>query len=178
MTNTAAAASAATLRAPARRPLAAATGLTAIGLAVYHLVTPGSPQATFGSFSDWLRDLLFLGYLVLSVAAISAAHRTRVAPRAAFLLVTAGYGLIALGVAAGLVLQEDPSWFFVLGGPGILLSVAGFLTWAVLGARRRMLPVWGAVWCAVGGMFAILGAEAGLSAVVGSFWLWLSVRRS
>ncbi|HYG94447.1 MAG TPA: hypothetical protein VD859_12760, partial [Nocardioides sp.] len=150
-----------------------ATGLAAVGMAAYHLLTPGSPAATFGSPEDWLRDLLFLGYLVASVAAVAAARRSSLASRAAALLVGAGYGLIAVGVVAGLVLQEDPDWFFVLGGPGLLLSAAGFVTWAVAAGRGRRLPWWAALWCGVGGLVAVFGAELGTSLLIGLFWLWL-----
>lgn len=156
--------------------LAAAAGLAALGMTAQQLLTPGPPQATFGSLSDWLRDLAFLAYLGLSVAAMASARQRGLAPRAAVALVATGYGLIFIGVIAGLILQEDPSWFFVLGGPGILLSLAGFITWAVVSGRSRTLPPWAAVWCGLGGLLAILGAEVGLSAVIGLFWLWLALR--
>lgn len=164
-------------RTPAVAGLAAATGLSALGMAAYQLATPGAPQAAFGSLSDWIRDLLFLAYLMLTVAALVVARARGIAPGPVLGLVGAGHCLIAVGVTVGLVLQEDPSWFVVLGGPGVLLSVVGFVTWAVVGARRGTLPTWAAVWCALGGLVAILGSETGLSAIVGTFWLWLSLRR-
>lgn len=151
---------------------AVVAGLAALGMAAYQLLTPGRPQATFGSVSDWLRDLLFLGYLIATVAAVVVGRSRAHVPTAAAGLVSVGYGLLVVGVLAGLVLQEDPSWFFVLGGPGLLLGAAGFVTWGVVGGRRRLLPVWAAAWCAVGGLFAIVGSEAGLSAIIGTFWLW------
>jgi hypothetical protein len=151
-------------------------GLAAIGLATFHLVTPGGPQATFGSLADWLRDLGFLAYLLGSVVAVVSAGSEQLAPTATVRLVGAGYGLIGLGVIAGLLLQDDPDWFFLLGGPGLLLSAAGFITWAIVSGRRGTLPAWAAVWVGIGGLVAIIGAEAGTSLVIGLFWLWYVAR--
>lgn len=152
--------------------LAATAGLAALATAAYHLLTPGSPQATFGSVSDWTRDLLFLTYLLAAVGTALVGRARSLVPTAAAALVGAGYGLVAAGVAAGLVLQDDPDWFFLLAGPGLVASFAGFVVWAVVGVRRRVLPVWAAVWLVVGGLFAVVGGEAGLSAIIGSFWIW------
>jgi hypothetical protein len=155
---------------------ASVAALTAAGIAAYQALTPGSPGATFGSLNDWARDLLFLGYLVASVLAVRASRRAGLAPRAASLLITFGYGAIAVGVSAGLVLQEDPDWFMVLGGPGNLAALAGFVTWAIWGVRTRTLPAWAALLCGVGGLVAVLFAEFGTSILIASFWCYVVAR--
>lgn len=152
-------------------------GLTAIGLAAYQVLTPGAPGATFGSLEDWLRDLGFLAYLLASIAAIHLARAAGRAQAATAWLVGVGYGLVAIGAAAGLALQDDPDWFFLLAGPGLLLSTAGFVVWTVVAIRRRLLPVWAALWCCLGGLVAIVGSEAGTSVLIGTFWLWYAATR-
>lgn len=91
-------------------------------------------------------------------------------------LIGTGYGAIIVGVAAGMALREDPDWFFVLGGPGNLLAIGGFLTWAVWGRRRRVLPLFAALLCGVGGTVAVLFSEFGTSVLIGAFFLWLAFR--
>jgi hypothetical protein len=158
---------------PGWLPVAAGiAGVAGIGLGIYHVATPGPPGADFDSWDDFvLRDGLFLVYLLGSIAAVTGLWRARTAPRASARLVGIGYSLIAIGVAVSLVLREDPDWFFVLGGPGILLSIAGFVVLAVAGWRRRTLPGWAAALAGVGGVLAILMAELGTTVLIGSFWL-------
>ena len=158
------------------RAVPVGAGLTAIALAVYQVATPGSPEASFDSAGDWLREGLFAAYLVLATATTLLAHRQGLAPRAAAVLVGLGYGAIAVGVAAGMALRDDPDWFMVLGGPGNLLAAAGFVTWAVWGRRHRVLPVFAVALCGVGGVVAVLFAELGTSVLVGAFFLWLAFR--
>jgi hypothetical protein len=158
------------------RPVPVAAGVTAIGLAIYQVATPGSPAAEYGSVLDWVRELLFLGYLVGAVATVLASRRAGLCSRAASRLIGVGYGAIAAGVAAGMALREDPDWFFVLGGPGNLLAIGGFVTWAVWGQRRRVLPLFAALLCGVGGTVAVLFAEFGTSVLIGAFFLWLAFR--
>lgn len=158
------------------RAVPTGAGLTAIAVAIYQVATPGTPQASYDCAADWLREALFAGYLLLAVATVLLAHRAGLAPRAAALLVSLGYGAIAVGVAVGMALQDDPDWFMVLGGPGNLLAIAGFVTWAVWGRRRKVLPWSAALLCGVGGSVAILFSELGTSVLVGAFFLWLAFR--
>lgn len=155
-------------------PFAAAA--CAIGIAIYHVSTPGSPSGSYGSAGDWAREGLFLGYLLCSVATAWIAVRARQAPRVVARLLTVGYGAIVVGVGVGLVLQEDPSWFMALGGPGILLSTAAFVTWSIWGFRRKVLAPWAALLCGVGGLVVILGAEFGASVLLAGFLLYLAFR--
>jgi len=157
----------------ARRVAALTTGVAAVAMAIYQVVTPGGPTATYESWSDFLREFLLLTYLTGSIAAMWAVWRTGLAPRSAFLLVTVGYALLTVGVAIGLLLREDPEWFFVLGGPGLLLSGVGFLVFGVTARRRNPLPLWAALLAVVGGFFALLLAEVGTTVLIGSFWLYV-----
>lgn len=154
-----------------RRGAAVLTALCAFGIALYQVLTPGPPGNTYGSLNDWTRDLVFLAYLLSSIFATAACVRDDLAPRASAWLIGVGYALITVGVAIGVVLQHSPDWFMVLGGPGQLLGAAGFLTWAVVGRRRGLLPLWASLLCGIGGVLAILLAEFGTSVLIGAFWL-------
>ena len=85
-----------------------------------------------------------------------------------------GYGAVVAGVVFGLVLREDPEWFFLLGGPGNVLAGIGFVTLAVAGWRRDVLPAWAPLLCAVGGLVAVLLSEYGTSILIGAFWLYIA----
>ncbi len=152
-------------------------GVSAVAMAVYQVATPGPPSGTYESWSDYLRELLTLAYLGGSIVAVGAARRTHLASRAAARLVMIGYSLIAAGVVIGLGLREDPDWFFVLGGPGLLLSGVGFVIFAISARRRSLLPPWAAVLLGVGGFFALFLAEIGTSVLIGSFWLYVAAGR-
>lgn len=162
---------------PALAPVTAVmAGLAAIGTAVYQVATPGPPQATFETLGDWLRELLFVGYLAASVGAVVLARRHRLAPAASAWLVGLGYGAILGGVLYAAVTRDDPDWFFVLAGPGNLAAIVGFVLWAVWGAKERVLPTRAALLCGVGGTVAVLLAELGTPVLVGSFFLYLATR--
>jgi hypothetical protein len=150
-------------------------GLVAIAGAVSQVVTPGSPQFSLDSLGDWMRELGFLAYLVATCLAVAAARRAGLAPRVPSILVLLGYGLLAAGVLAGLVLREDPEWFFVVGGPGNLLAAIGFVWWAIAGWRSQAIPGWASLLLGVGGFFAVLFSEFGTGLLIGSFWVWLAV---
>jgi hypothetical protein len=155
--------------------LPAVAGIAAIGMAIYQVATPGSPDATFDNVADWVREVLFLTYLVSTIAALAAAVPDWAAPVPAR-LVQGGYGLIAIGAAIGMALREDPDWFFALAGPGLLLSTVGFVWLAIAAVRRRALPLWAGVLLGVGGAVAIIMAELGTSVLIGAFWLYAAQR--
>lgn len=155
--------------------LPALAGVAAIGMAIYQVATPGTPEATFDSVSDWVREALFLTFLVASIAALATAVGDWAGSLPAR-LVQAGYGLIAIGAAIGMALREDPDWFFALAGPGLLLSTVGFLWLAIVAVRRRALPLWAGLLLGVGGAVAIVMAELGTSVLIGAFWLYAAPR--
>jgi hypothetical protein len=143
-------------------------------MAIYQVATPGPPSATFDSALDWAREALFLTYLLASIGAFVLAARTGLATRWPAALVIGGYTLIAVGVVCGMVLRDDPDWFFILAGPGQLAATIGFIWFAVSGVRRQELPVLAATLAGVGGTVAIVMAELGASVLVGAFWLWIA----
>lgn len=152
-------------------------GASAIALAVL-MVTVGLPGGyRLETASDWMRELGFLTYLAASVLSVVAVRQRLQIPKVPALLIEIGYGLLVVGVGAGLILGDDPEWFFVLGGPGNLMAGIGFVWWAIWAATRRVLPVWLAVLGGVGGFVAVLGAEFGTGVLIGSFWLVMAARR-
>jgi hypothetical protein len=165
-------------RETASRVATGVAGAAALMMAVYQVASPGTPEATFDSALDWARELIFLGYLCSAVVATVLAARRGTAPRSAARLITFGYGAVAVGVAAGMAMREDPDWFMLLGGPGNLLAMAGFVTWAVWGHRTRVLPPAVALLCGVGGVVAVLGAELGTSVLISGFWFYLTSQPS
>ena len=155
----------------------AVAGLAAIAMAIYQVTTPGAPGGgEIDGASDWLREVLMLTYLVGSIAACALVELTGMISRPPAWMIQAGYALIAVGVAAGMVLRDDPDWFFLLGGPGLLLSTIGFIYFGVSAFRRRTLPLWAAVLAGVGGAVAIIMAEFGTSVLIGAFWLYVASR--
>lgn len=154
--------------------LPAIAGSAAVAIAIYQVATPGTPTATFDSPLDWIREVLFLSYLLASIGSIRLAARSGLATRWPALLVSVGYGLISVGAAYGMVTREDPDWFFVLAGPGQLLAIVGFIWFAISGFRRRVLPGWAALLAGAGGTVAIIMAELGSSVLIGAFWLWVA----
>jgi hypothetical protein len=151
-------------------------GVTAIAMALTQVLTPGPPAADYGSVAGLAREGLMLAFLLCSIAAVLVSRRRGDLPGTGPLLVAVGYGLLVVGVAAGLALREDPDWFVVLGLPGNLLAGIGFVVAALAGWRAKRIPGWAAVLLAVGGFVAILGSEFGTTVLIGCFWLWY-VRR-
>ncbi len=151
-------------------------GASAIALAVLLVTVEGPPEFRLETASDWLRELGLLLYLAASIVAVAAVRGREQIARAPSLLIQIGYGLLVIGVSAGVILGDDPDWFFVLGGPGNLMAGIGFVWWAVWASVRRTLPVWLAVLGGVGGFVAVLGAEFGTGVLIGSFWLVMAAR--
>ncbi len=152
--------------------ITAASG--AIGMALYQVLTPGPPEASYDSVTDLLREGLFLLYVIGSSLAMLAGRRRGLFAGRGPALVAVGYSMLAVGVIAGLVMQADPEWFAILGIPGNLLAGIGFVMTAVAGRRARRLPIWAALLLGVGGFVAILMAELGLTVLIGCFWLWVA----
>ncbi len=157
------------------RRLALAVGLLSIAMAIFQVAVPGAPDgASYDTFADYTREFLFLGFLLGTIGAVEIARRDRLAPERRSLLITAGYGLIAIGVIIGLIVREELDWFFVLAGPGLLLSAVGYILWAIWAHKSRTMPTWAATLLAIGGITAIIMSELGTSVLIGSFWLYLA----
>ena len=153
---------------------ARAAAAAALALAVLVVARPGSPEPDFGDPLQYVQDGLFTAYLLAASGALVLAARAGLVSRVASRLVAVGYGMLVVGVVAGMVLREDPEWFAVLGGPGNLLAGIGFVVLAVTAARRRTLPVPLAVLGGVGGFFAVLMAEFGSGVLVAAFFALLA----
>jgi hypothetical protein len=151
---------------------AIAAGLAAITMAFTLVLTPGSPTADYETAAGLAHEALTLLYLSLSIAAVLVSRRLGDLPGRGPLLVAVGYGLLVLGVGAGLALRQDPEWFAVLGLPGNPLASIGFIVAALAGWRSRRIPGWAALLLGVGGFIAILAAEFGTTVLIGCYWLW------
>ncbi len=148
----------------------AATAVGAVGL-----LRDGPPEPDFSDPMQYLQDGVFVAYLVAASWAVLEGWRAGLAPRMAGRLVALGYGLIAVGVLAGMALRDDPDWFVALGLPGNLLAAVGFVVWAVWAVRTQTLPVPLALLAGVGGFVAVLGAEFGTTLLVAAFFARVAV---
>ena len=160
------------------RVLAAVAGLCAIGLAVYGAVSTAPPSADYETFGGNAREIAFLVYLLASTGAMGATRRADIASRRAMRLINVGYGLVAVGVMAGMILREDPDWFAAVGIPGNLLAMAGWISFGIASARTHRLPRWLATLAAIGGVFAVLFADFGSGVLIGWFWLSMAHREN
>lgn len=158
------------------RVLMGIVAASAIGLAVYGALSTAPPTADYETLSGNAREVAFLIYTVGSIGAIAATQRAGVASTWSARLIGAGYALVAFGVAAGLVLREDPDWFLVVGIPGNLLAMVGWVMFGVTAARTQRLPRWAATLAAIGGVIAVLFADFGSGVLIGCFWLSLARR--
>ena len=151
-------------------------GLLALAMAIY-LVAGGQGPDDLTSLASRASYALFGGYLVASAVGAVVAARVGMAPPVVAWLVGLGYGLVLTAVVALNVLAREPGWFMFLAGPGQLLAMAGFITWAVWGRRHRDFNLGVALLGALGGVTAIIGSEAGLSVLIAGFWFALVAHR-
>lgn len=158
-----------------RRAGAWAASATAAALALVLVLREGPSKPDFSDPLQYVQDGLFLAYLVTASIALVLAARAGLVARTAARLVALGYGLLVIGVAAGMVLREDPEWFAFIGGPGNLLAGIGFVVLAVAAARRRTLRVPLAVFGGVAGFFAVLFSEFGSGVLVAVFFACLAL---
>lgn len=159
---------------PTRLVLAA--GVFAAALAAQALV-----QLTFGPFdgsyedaSAYVNDLLFLVILVLAVRAADLLERIQGAPRHARTALALGGGLLCVGVTAGMVAGEDPGIFPIVGLPGNVLILAG---WVAIGRhawRRDVLPRPAAIVLVLLWPLTLIGSAAGLALVPAVLFAWLA----
>jgi hypothetical protein len=162
-----------------RRSLASTStvaGVAALVLAIYLVAVtpPADGKQTFDSVEEFAREGIVLVWLASSIAAVRSARSAGLAPKVASGMISVGYGLIFVGVAIGVALREDPDWFLALGAPGQLLSMAGFVIWAIRAKQHETFGLPLVLLCGVGGLTAILGAEVGLTVLIAAFWFGLA----
>jgi hypothetical protein len=150
------------------------------GVAFVALGAIGATQPTFDGDYDsaiaYVNDLVAIAALVLTVPGLLALRHAQGAPRGAVECAAIGQGLIAVGIAAGVALGEDPSWFMALGGPGLLLWLVatarlGLHTW-----RVRLFPRWTALALALTVPVGMILGELGGSILPGILWIYLGSR--
>lgn len=151
-------------------------GLLAIAIAIYTVGWGPGPD-DLESLASRLSYGLFGAYLAASVAGAVVAVRAGLAPRVVAPLIGVGYGLVLAAVVAQTVMASEPTWFMFVAGPGQLLAIVGFVTWAVWGSRSQLFNLGVALLCGVGGVTAIIGSEAGLSVLIAGFWFTLFALR-
>ena len=161
---------------PGARVLVGVVAASAIGLAVYGALSTAPPSADYETFGGNAREVAFLVYTVGSIGAIAATQRAGITSTRTARLIGVGYALVAFGVAAGLALREDPGWFPVVGIPGNVLAMVGWVIFGVSAAKTHRLPRWAATLAAIGGVFAVLFADFGSGVLIGCFWLYLARR--
>lgn len=157
-------------------------GLAAIVAALAWLAL-GAIQATHPTFDDvlsspidYVNDGVFAVALVSTAIAVTGVNLMGIAPRLAALLVAGGYLLVAVGVLVGLAQGHSPDWFAAVGIPGNLLAIIGMVWLGVSIIRHRRLPIWAGGLAILAGLFAVVTAEVGTSAIAGVFWLYIAVQ--
>jgi hypothetical protein len=147
----------------------------ALGMTIYVLLS-GPGGDVYDGPEDHAADAIFAAFLATTVVGTFAAARDALAPRLVPWLIGIGYGLVGSAVVAMSILRHEPSWFMFIAGPGQLLAMGGFVTWAVW-ARRHGVFGWPvALLCGVGGLTAIIGSQAGLTLLIVGFWFSLAAR--
>lgn len=158
-----------------RRSAAWAASATAAALALVLVLRDGPSKPDFSDPLQYVQDGLFLAYLVAASLALVLAARAGLVARTAARLIALGYGLLVIGVSAGMALREDPEWFAAIGGPGNLLAGIGFVVLTVAAVRRRTMPVPLAVFGGIAGFFAVLFSELGSGVLVAVFFACLAL---
>jgi len=168
----------ATTPAPRQRLWGALTILAAVaylGLAAIQI--PHGPfDDELTTTIDYVNDGTFAAALLLSVVGILALGAAIAASRAAIALAAVGQLLVFVGVAAGLLTGESPSWFAAVGVPGNLLALIGMTMLAWHAWRTKALPAWLAVLMVLAVPVGVGVAEYGGSVIPGLVWLLVGAR--
>ena len=163
---------------PSTKPRDAAAaviaGIAFVVVAVV-VITAGPFNGEYETTSAYVNDAAFLVALLASAVAVHGLGAVAGAPPSAVTMATIGPLLLSVGVAAGVVRGDDPSWFVVVGGPALLLWLAGTVRIGMAAWRSGRLPRPVAVLVALTVPVAVVPfGEVGGSAVAGGVWLWLA----
>lgn len=143
----------------------------------HHALSTSTPIADYDTIGGNSREVAFFAYLVSSIVALSSARNAGIATTRATRMIGVEYTVVAFDGAAGFALRDDPDWFVVVGIPGNLLAIIGWITLGLTSTKQHLLPRWAAILGGVGGVFAVLFAEFGSGVLIGSFWLYPAFRR-
>ena len=173
---------------PALRPLASAAvagGLCWIAFAVSSVLSAAeksNEKVDLSGTGDYLGFGLFAVCLALAVTAVVALHLHHRGADGRLGRV----GAIAAGAAAqcvvisGIVVNgEETSWFGIAAPLAILTWFAGSVVLGVAVHRAGLLPRWVGIALPIVTAFAIVGSDAGTSALIGVFQIvvgWRIVR--
>jgi hypothetical protein len=133
------------------------------------------------STGDHLGFGLFALCLALAVPAIAALHvHHRGADgrlgRAGALVAAAGAGAQCVVIATIVVRSEEPSWFGVAAPVAILTWLSGSVLLGAAIRRAGIMPPWVSIALPVVTAVAIVGADAGTSALIGAFQVVVALR--
>lgn len=152
-----------------------AAGLSGLVLAAIQL-TSGPFEGHYVRTVEYFNDFALIGLLAFAIGGeIGLRHSQGSAPWAMRTAIT-GQCLLIVGISIGIALAEDPDWFIAFGIPGQLLWLTGTIGLGVQTWKARVYPRWTAAGIALSVPFGIIGAEIGLTAVVGVTWLFLGFR--
>lgn len=148
-----------------------APAVAGIGLIVQfaYVMAAGQPDGVYRPF-----DAVLFVTLTSTLVAYQAFPLLQGGARWPARLAGAGIGLIALGVAIGFVANDDPEWFFMLAGPGLLSWLLGSIVIAVRTWRSQGLPRAIAPFIALLMPLAVIGSEAGTGVIAGATMLVVS----
>ena len=154
--------------------LALAGALAYLVLAGVH-VTHGTFDSELTSFVDYLNDSSFTIALLATIPALLVLRAGGSAPPRATLAIVIGQALVAVGVIAGLLAGESPSWFAAVGVPGNLIALAGWIAVARHSWKTGAHPRWVAVLMALVIPFGLIGGEFGGTIVPAALWTYLGL---
>ncbi|MBD0282761.1 MAG: hypothetical protein ICV69_11295 [Thermoleophilaceae bacterium] len=156
--------------------LALAGGLAFAIVGVIRL-THAPFEGHYASTTEYAQDIALLSALLLTIPGLVALRRIQGAPRGSLAAAVAGQALLGTGVAGGIASGEDPSWFFAVAGPALLLLLFGTVWIGIHTWRAGFLPRWGAVGIALTVPVGIAPlSEVGGSLLVGLLWIYLAAR--
>ena len=153
----------------AANPAATGAALAWAVLAVVQLTNPTFDDE-LTSVTDYVNDAVFALALVTTAVAVVLLRVIGSPPVLPIRLVQLGYCLVAVGVGVGLASGHSPDWFAAVGIPGNLLAIVGMVWLGVHGLARGSLPRMIAALAIPTGLFTVVFAEFGSSAVAAAFW--------
>lgn len=172
---------------PILRPIASAAvagGLCWVAFAVSAVLSTGNKsneKADLSGTGDYLGFGLFALCLALSVAAVTALHlHHRGADgrlgRVGAIVAATGAAAQCVVISGIIVNGAETSWFGIAAPLAILTWFAGSVVLGVAIRRAGLMPGWVGIALPVVTAFAIVGSDAGTSALIGVFQIVVGLR--